>query len=219
MSSDDLPAPSRGNTLTLLKKQFQSVRHDISFSQRKFDIATLDEDMQRVYAKLENDHGETYALLWIFSMRTAIELHRGWHMTLLTSKLLQQIKEKFNMHMSWNLGVLMLIFRVEDGGYELRRKVPYDYDSEFQDLYYKIAVALVDGKIDVHQALIFQSETKDGIHTAKSGLFIRRYPGRLLVYPIEAATCAMVRDLYTYICFYVQRYSLHPLCFLFPYPK
>ena len=52
--------------------------------------------MQRVYAKLENDHGETYALLWIFSMRTAIELHRGWHMTLLTSKLLQQIKEKFN---------------------------------------------------------------------------------------------------------------------------
>ncbi len=65
-------------------------------------------------------------------MRTAMELHRAWHMTLLTSKILQQIKDKFGMRMTWDLGVVRICFRVEDGGYELHRKVPYDYDSEYQ---------------------------------------------------------------------------------------
>ena len=32
-------------------------------------------------------------LLIMFVMRTAIELHRAWHMTLLTSKILQQVKD------------------------------------------------------------------------------------------------------------------------------
>ena len=72
------------------------------------------------------------ALLWVFTLRTATELHRAWHMTLLTSALLLQIKKKFGLRMTWNLGVFRCIFRVEDGDYELHRKVPYDYDSEYQ---------------------------------------------------------------------------------------
>ena len=105
---------------------------------------------------------------------------------------LQQIKDKFNLRMTWNLGVLRLIFRVEDGGYELHRKVPYDYDSEFQDIYHRIAMALIDGQINVHEALIYQREAKQGMHTARSGLFIRNFPGRLLLYPGQAATCAVI---------------------------
>ncbi len=96
------------------------------------------------------------------------------------------------MRMTWNLGVLRLIFRVEDGGYELHRKVPYDYDSEYQDIYYRIAMALVEGHIDVHEALIYQREATRGMHTAKSGLFIRNFPGRLILYPGQAATCAVI---------------------------
>jgi hypothetical protein len=37
--------------------------------------------------------------------------------------------------MTWNLGVVKLKFRIDDGGFELHRKVPYDYDSEFQDMH------------------------------------------------------------------------------------
>lgn len=59
-------------------------------------------------------------------------------------------------------------------------------------MYAKIAVALVDGRIDLHQALKFQSETKHGDHTAASGLFLRDFPGRLILYPLEAATCAVI---------------------------
>ena len=72
-------------------------------------------------------------------------------MTLLTSKVLQQLKNEFKLRMTWNLGVVKLKFRIDDGGYELHRKVPYDYDSEFQDIYMKIAVALIDGDINVKQ--------------------------------------------------------------------
>lgn len=121
-----------------------------------------------------------------------MELHRAWHMTLFTSKILQQIKDKFDMRMTWDLGVVRLVFRVEDGGFELHRKVPYDYDSEYQDIYLRIAEALIDGEINVHEALNYQSETKKGLHTAKSGLFLRDFPGRLILYPLEAATCTMI---------------------------
>jgi hypothetical protein len=79
------------------------------------------------------------------------------------------------------------MFRISDGDFELHRKVPYDYDSEFQDLYMKIAVAHMEGHIDVHEALLFQLETKKGLHTAPGGLFLRNYPGRLVLYPLEAA--------------------------------
>lgn len=164
----------------------KSIRQEVTFSDRKFDVKTLAPDLHRVYKNLERDFGEEYALTFVFIFRTGVELHRAWHMTLLTSKILQQIKDKFNMRMTWELGVIKLKFRVEDGGYELHRKVPYDYDSEYQDMYMKIAVALVDGNINVHQGLILQSETKKGEHTAKSGLFLRDFPGRLVLYPLEA---------------------------------
>eukprot|EP00986_Skeletonema_menzelii_P015103 scaffold11045_cov138-Skeletonema_menzelii.AAC.9 len=171
---------------------FKKVRHDVTFSERRFDVDTLPADMRRVYGHLAEKFGEEYGLLFIFTMRTAVELHRAWNMTLLTMTVLQQIKDKFNLRMTWNLGVLRLIFRVEDGGYELHRKVPYDYDSEFQDIYHRIAMALIDGQINVHEALIYQREAKQGMHTAKSGLFIRNFPGRLILYPGQAATCAVI---------------------------
>jgi len=155
-------------------------------------VSTLPKDLQRVYHQLACKHGEDYALVFVFTVRTGVELHRAWHMTMLTSRILQQIKDKYDMHMTWDLGVIKLKFRVSDGGYELHRKVPYDYDSEFQDLYMKIAVALTEDRINIHQALIFQSETKKGLHTAKSGNFLRNLPGRLVLYPIEAATCAVI---------------------------
>lgn len=172
--------------------QTQSVRHHVTFSERRFDIKTLPADLQRVYHQLSERFGEEYGLIFCFTVRTAVELHRAWHMTLLTSKILQQLKDRFDMRMTWELGVIHLKFRVEDGGFELHRKVPYDYDAEFQDLYMKIAVAFIEGNINIHQALIFQTETKLGKHTAKSGLFLRKHPGRLILYPLEAATCAVI---------------------------
>ena len=57
--------------------------------------------------------GCRYALLVVFSIRTAVELHRAWHMTLLTTALLNQIKDKFSLRMTWDLGVTKLKFRIE----------------------------------------------------------------------------------------------------------
>jgi len=186
---------SAENVSTMQRPGFkpqQSLRQKVSLTDNRFDVNTLPKDLQRVYLELEHKHGEDHALVFVFSVRTGVELHRAWHMTMLTSKILQQIKDKFNMHMTWDLGVIKLKFRVSDGGNEIQRKVPYDYDSEFQDLYMKIAVALIEDRINIHQALNFQSETKQGLHTAKTGNFLRHLPGRLVLYPIEAATCAMI---------------------------
>jgi hypothetical protein len=178
------------------QRQWKSLRHLVRFRSegRKFDVNQLPKDIVRIYVALTTTKGftEDYALKICFMVRTAVELHRAWNMTLLTSKLLQQMKDEFGLRMTWKLGVLRLQFRIENGEYELHRKVPYDYDSEFQDLYMKIAVALIEGQIDVHKALKFQIETKQGRHTAASGLFLRRYPGRLVLYPLEAATCACI---------------------------
>lgn len=82
----------------------------IETSERKFDVKTLPDDMRRVHDKLASRFGEEYALLWVFTLRTATELHRAWHMTLLTSALLLQIKKKFGLRMTWNLGVFKCIF-------------------------------------------------------------------------------------------------------------
>ena len=57
---------------------------------------------------------------------------------MLSSKILQQIKDEFGLRMTWELGVIRIKFRVEDGSYELHFRVPYDYDSEYQDIYYRI---------------------------------------------------------------------------------
>mmetsp|Transcript_35120 Transcript_35120/g.46571 ORF Transcript_35120/g.46571 Transcript_35120/m.46571 type:complete len:706 (+) Transcript_35120:70-2187(+) len=170
----------------------KSIRQKITFSGRKFDVKTLPVDLYRVYETLKIRSGEEYALTNVFMIRTAIELHRAWHNTLLTAKILQQLKDKFQVRMTWELGVIKLKFHVEDGSHELQYKVPYDYDSEFQDLYMRIAIAYLDEHITVHQGLIYQDETKAGKHTAKTGLFIRAFPGRLVVYPFEAATCAVI---------------------------
>ena len=159
----------------------------------KFDVTTLPADMQRIYKELSRRFGsDDYALPVIFVMRTAIELHRAWHMTLLTDKILQQLKEHFQLRMTWNLGVFRLQFRFQDGDFELQRKVPYDYDSEYQDIYLRIAVALMDQDIGIHEALVFQSETKRGLHTASSGNFLREFPGRLVLYPAVSSTCAVI---------------------------
>mmetsp|Transcript_26627 Transcript_26627/g.63859 ORF Transcript_26627/g.63859 Transcript_26627/m.63859 type:complete len:653 (+) Transcript_26627:35-1993(+) len=168
------------------------IKRHVELSQREFDVDTLPADMRRVYGHLSKRFGEDYGLLFIFTMRTAVELHRAWNMTLLTSNILQQIKDEFGLRMTWNLGVVRLKFRVEDGAFELHRKVPYDYDSENQDIYYRIAVALIEGRITVHEALLYQSEAKQGIHTASSGLFLRDFPGRIVLYPLQAATCAVI---------------------------
>ena len=158
----------------------------------KFDVEQLPKDLVRVFKKLEARFNEDYALHVVFTIRTAVELHRAWHMTLLTSTLMDQLKEKFNLRMTWHLGVLRLKFHIEDGEYELQRKVPYDYDSEYQDKYMRIATALIEGRLDVHKALTYQIDTKQGKHTAPSGLFLRDFPGRLILYPLEAATCAVI---------------------------
>lgn len=180
--------PSAGKTINSTRV----LRDGITFRKVKFDTSSIPDDAKRVYKHLENKYGEDYALQFIFALNTAIELHRAWHMTLLTAKILQQIKEKFGLFMTWDLGVIKLKIRVEDGGYELNRRVPYDYDSEYQDLYMRISTALIEGQINVHEALVFQAEVKSGVHTAKSGLFLRDFPGRLILYPLESATCAVI---------------------------
>lgn len=170
-------------------------RRRVALIERKFDVESLapnDTDMKRVYKHLEKEYGEDYALQFIFTMRTAIGLHRGWNMPILTNSLLQQIKNEFKLRMTWNISVLRLKFRVEDGRYELHRKVPYDYDSEYQDIYYRIAMALIAREITVHEALWYQNEAQKGNRTAGSGKFLRNFPGRLVVYPLQASMCAVI---------------------------
>ena len=67
-------------------KLLQRVRHDVTFSERRFDVNTLPDDMRRVYGHLERQFGEEYGLLFIFTMRTAVELHRAWNMASCSQK-------------------------------------------------------------------------------------------------------------------------------------
>ena len=169
------------------------IREVARFDQdRKFNTRVLPADMQRVFKSLKKEHGEDHALCVIFCIQTAIGLHRAWHMTLLTSKILQQLKERFRLRMTWNLGVFKLSFSMSEGKEEIFRRVPYDYDAEHQDTFVRTAVALMDNEITVHEALIYQWETEQGTHTAKSSLFLREFPGRLILYPAVASTCAVI---------------------------
>lgn len=52
----------------------------ITFSEREFDVNTLPDDMRQVYLHLEEKFGGEYGLLFIFTIRTAVELHRAWNM-------------------------------------------------------------------------------------------------------------------------------------------
>ena len=86
-----------------------SIRKLVTFrTDRKFDI--LPADMQRVLKSLTKAHGEDCALTVIFTIKCAVGLHRAWHMTLLTAKILQQLKERFRfrLRLTWNLGVFAL---------------------------------------------------------------------------------------------------------------
>jgi hypothetical protein len=169
------------------------VRELIKFRENTYEIEDIlkdqkdQKDLIRVYNALrKEEESREYALTFVFIVITGIEMHRAWHMTMFTSKLLKEIKDKYKIRTTWDLGVTKLKFRVGDGKYELHRTVPYDYDSEFQDLYRKIAKAYIKGYITVDQALIFQAETKAKMHTAESGQFLREFPGRLVLYPLEA---------------------------------
>ena len=65
--------------------------------------------------------GRLYYLLFII-LRLVLCPNWGFR-TLLTTALLNQIKAKFSLRMTWELGVTKLKFRIEDGAYELHRKV------------------------------------------------------------------------------------------------
>jgi len=122
----------------------------------KFDMEQLPEEFRgpygRVKARLEKDFGEEYALRIIFTMLTAEHLHRAWNMTPLTHNVLKQLKKAFNLRITWELGVLRLKFRIEEGLYELHRKVPYDYDSEFQDKFLRLVNCLLEGRSTLEPA-------------------------------------------------------------------
>ena len=164
----------------------------MTFVDKCFDLKTLPTDMQRAYSHLHANIGEDYALTVVFLMRTAIELHRSGHMTLLTNRVLRQIKDHYMIRMAWELSVFKIKFYIEDGSFVLIHKVPTTTDSETQDLLTKVATAFTERRINIHQALLFQTEIKQGVHTAKSGLLLRQFPARLLFYPFQAATCAVM---------------------------
>ena len=75
--------------------------------------------------------------------------------------------------------------------YHILVKLPADH-GRYQALYVKIANAHIQGRLDIHDALLFQTAVMDGKHTARSGRFLREFPGRLLLYPLEAATCTVI---------------------------
>lgn len=165
----------------------------VPLAPRRFDVDTLPPDVRRVYHQLRAEVGEERALVFVFAMRTATELHRAWNLSLLTTVVLQRLKDVFDLRMTWQLGMFKLKLRAEDGGHELHDDVRYDYDSEFQDLYYGIAVALAEGHVDVHEGLRYQDQVFQQKKTAASGvLLIRNYPGRVMWYSFEAAMCAVI---------------------------
>ena len=69
-----------------------------------FDMTQLPDDMQRVKTYLQELHNEHYALRVIFVMQSAIHLHRAWNMTPLTNNIMRELKNKFNLRMTWELG-------------------------------------------------------------------------------------------------------------------
>ena len=82
-----------------------SLRNIINFTHRRtFNVKDLPQDLQRICSTLSERYGEEYGLLIIFTIRTAVELHRAWHMTLLTNMVLQQLKDNFDLRITWSLG-------------------------------------------------------------------------------------------------------------------
>ncbi len=126
-----------------------SLQRKVIFKPKKLpaDVHRVFEDLREKHKKefeLEHDNNQDYdeltpeekavetALQSVFIMRTAIELHRSWHMTLPTMSILQQIKDKFELKMTWEIGAEQLKFCFDDGEHDLIRNVKNDYDSEYQ---------------------------------------------------------------------------------------
>eukprot|EP00931_Biecheleriopsis_adriatica_P070430 TRINITY_DN4419_c0_g1_i2.p1 TRINITY_DN4419_c0_g1~~TRINITY_DN4419_c0_g1_i2.p1 ORF type:complete len:615 (+),score=106.70 TRINITY_DN4419_c0_g1_i2:76-1920(+) len=173
-------------------KERDELRRNVKFSERRFDVETLPADIQRVYRSIKARYDEEYALLFVFNMQTAMEMHRAWNLTLSTSHTLQKCADTLGLRMYWDLGVIRLKFFMEDGNFELQRKCPYDYDSEFQDLFMKMASAVYHGHLTVNEALIWQDEAKKGKHTSRAGWVFRYWPGRIPLVPAMSASCAVI---------------------------
>ena len=84
-------AKNLASTLARQRRPWPSLRKVVKFrEQQRFDTRQLPPDLRRVVAKLTEEYTEEYALHVAFTVRTAVELHRAWNMTLLTSALLEQ---------------------------------------------------------------------------------------------------------------------------------
>jgi len=175
-----------------------SVRTKVRFVANKELNICVRQDLDRVMRSLIKKHdkgngeGFEYACKVALIIRTAMALHKAWHMTLLTDVLIYNLMKKFDIVMTWNLGVFLLKFRIDDGCYEIHRNCPYDYDSEFQDKFWKIGLALLNDHLEVVQALNLQEQVLNEELTASSGKFFRNHPGRLMLYPLQASTCAII---------------------------
>jgi len=182
----------------LTVNQPRSVRTKVHFVNNEELKICVRQDLDRVMRNLVKKHdkghgeGHQYAYRVAFIIRTAMALHKAWHMTLLTDVLLYNLTKKFGIVMTWNLGVFLLKFRIDDGCYEIHRNCPYDYDSEFQDKFWKIGLALLNDHLDIVQALNLQEQVLNEELTARSGKIFRHHPGRLMLYPLQASTCAII---------------------------
>ena len=165
----------------------------------RFDVKSLDPGLQKLYLSLttKDHHTREYALTVIFNIRTAIELHRAWHVSLFTNRLMEKVKAKFGLSMNWHLGVFRMSFLIDGGRYHLQRRVPYDYDSQNQDLFMKLAWGLCNKDFIVDEALTLQDKIiNEGVlketHTRCITKFLREFPGRLILYPALSSTCAVI---------------------------
>ena len=124
------PVPKRVCSQSHLEET-DGLRKTVSFSTRRWNPSNLPADMLRVYTSLKERFDEEYACLFVFNMQTAMEMHRAWNMTLLTSKTLKKCSEMVGLTMTWELGVIKLKFFMEDGDFELQRKVAVRWNFRF----------------------------------------------------------------------------------------
>ena len=179
--------------------KFENKDENVEELEARFDIRSLDPGLQKLYLTLtkKDNHTRDYALTTIFNIRTAIELHRAWHVSLFTNRLLEKVKAKYGLTMNWHLGVFRMTFLVDGGRYQLQRRVPYDYDSQNQDLFMKIAWGLCEKDFNVDEALILQDKIINEwvlkeTYTKRITKFLREFPGRLILYPALSSTCAVI---------------------------
>ena len=133
MGTNTIDLETGGNTTSVpeaanvwMAQKSSTGKLDWTMPDFRFNITQLPADLQRVKdALVQNGKSEEYALRMVFMITTAEHLHRAWNLTLLTSKVMKTLARKFDLRMKWDLGVLRLKFLIEDGLYELHRKVPH----------------------------------------------------------------------------------------------